>query len=65
MKFAVPPKDRAKVAGISGGTVVGELNVTEVGRPHDIAAPATIGDIADFKVGLDALGDAQDAKRKG
>jgi hypothetical protein len=65
MKFAVPQKDRAKVAGISGGTVVGELNVTEVGRPHDIAAPATIGDIADFKVGLDALGDAQDAKRKG
>jgi hypothetical protein len=65
MKFAVPKAERAKVAGISGGTVVGDLNITEVGKPHEIAAPATVGDIADFKVGLDALGDAQDAKRKG
>jgi hypothetical protein len=63
MTFAVPKADRAKVAGISGGTVVGDLNVTELGKRHAIAAPATMGDIADFKVGLDALGDAQDAKR--
>jgi hypothetical protein len=65
MRFEVPPKDRAKVAGIAGGTVVGELNITEVGRPHEIAEPATIGKIADFRVGIDAVGDAQDAKRRG
>jgi hypothetical protein len=65
MTFAVPQGDRATVAGISGGTVVGELNITEVGKPHTIARPATVGDIADFKIGLDALGDAQDAKRGG
>ncbi len=65
MTFAVPKAQRAKVAGISGGTVVGELNITEVGRAHDIAAPATIGSIDDFRIGLDALGDAQDEKRAG
>jgi hypothetical protein len=63
MTFTVPPADRAKVAGISGGTVSAELNVTEVGRAHHIAKPATIGSFADFRLGLDALGDAQDAKR--
>lgn len=65
MTFAVPAKDRSKVAGISGGTVVGELNITEVGKPHDIAAPATVGSIDDFRIGLDAVGDAQDAARGG
>jgi hypothetical protein len=65
MRFTVPRKDRAKVAGISGGTVTGELNVSEVGRPHPIAKPQTVGDIADFKVGIDAVGDAQDAERGG
>lgn len=64
MTFAVPAKDRAKVAGISGGRVVGELNVTEVGRPHTISKPATVGSIDDFRVGIDAVGDAQDAKRR-
>ena len=38
-----------------------QLNVTQVGRRQRIAAPATIGPFADFAVGLDALGDAQDA----
>jgi hypothetical protein len=65
MTFAVPKADRAKVAGISKGKVVGELNVTEVGKPHAIAAPATVGSFGDFQVGLDALGDAQDAKSGG
>ena len=65
MRFTVPRKDRAKVAGISGGTVVGELDITEVGRPHAIAKPTTIGKIADFRVGIDAVGDDQDAKRNG
>jgi hypothetical protein len=63
MTFAVPVKDRAKVAGISGGTVVGELNVTEVGRPQEISKPSTIGSIDDFRIGIDAVGDAQVAKR--
>jgi hypothetical protein len=65
MRFRVPASERAKLAGISGGTVNGELDVSEVGRPHPIAKPQTIGDIADFKVGIDAVGDAQDAERTG
>jgi hypothetical protein len=65
MTFAVPRAERAKVAGISGGTVVGRVDVTGVGRPHAIPVPATIGSIDDFRIGIDALGDAQDAKRGG
>jgi hypothetical protein len=62
MTFAVPEADRAKVAGITKGKVVAEVNVTEVGKPHRIAAPATVGSFGDFQIGLDALGDAQDAR---
>ena len=65
MTFEVPAADRARVAGIAGGTVTGRVDVTEVGRPHPIAEPATIGDFADFRVGIDAVGDAQDATRGG
>lgn len=59
MKFTIPKADRAKVGGISGGTVVGELNVTEVGRPQRISAPASTGAFRDFQAGVDAVGDAQ------
>lgn len=62
MTFAVPKADRAKVAGISRGTVVGELHVSDVGRSQKIPAPATTGPIEDFKIGVDAVGDAQEAK---
>jgi hypothetical protein len=65
LMFKVPAAERAKVAGISGGTVSGQVDVSEVGRPHPIAKPATIGDIADFRVGIDAVGEAQDATRGG
>ncbi len=59
MKFTIPKADRAKIGGLSGGTVVGELNVTEVGRPQKISAPASIGSFPDFQLGVDAVGDAQ------
>ncbi len=62
MTFAVPKARRAAVAGITRGRVVGELNVTQVGRRQRIAAPAQIGPFADFAVGLDALGDARDGR---
>lgn len=60
MRFAVPKADRIKLGGISAGTVVGELHVTDVGRPQRIGAPATTGSFADFQAGIDAVGDAQD-----
>lgn len=63
MTFAVPAADRAKVAGIASGTVEAQLDVTKVGQRQTIKAPATLGPIGDFKVGVDALGDAQDAQR--
>ena len=61
--FAVAKSDRRAVGGISAATITGALNVTDVGTPQRIAKPQTIGAFADFKAGLDALGDAQDAKR--
>jgi hypothetical protein len=63
MTFVVPQAKRAAVGGINGGTVTARLDVTQVGRRQRIAAPATLGRFADFAVGLDALGDAQDAQR--
>ena len=62
MTFVVPRAKQAAVGGITRGTVVGRLEVTQVGRRQRIAAPASIGPFADFAVGLDALGDAQDAR---
>jgi hypothetical protein len=59
MKFAVSKADRAKLGGISAGTIVGELDVTGVGKPQRISAPATTGSFADFQAGIDALGEAQ------
>lgn len=60
MTFTVPKADRAKVGGISGGKVVGLLNVTEVGKPQTISAPTSRGSFADFELALDALGDARE-----
>jgi hypothetical protein len=60
MRFAVRKADRAKLGGVSSGTIVGELHVTAVGRPQRINAPATTGSFADFQAGVDAVGDAQD-----
>jgi hypothetical protein len=65
MTFVVPRAKRAAVGGISGGTVEGRLNVTQVGRRQRIAAPAKLGPFADFAVGLEALGESQDASRGG
>jgi hypothetical protein len=61
MEFVVPRSRRAAVGGITGGHVAAQVNVTRVGKPQRIAAPAQIGPFADFAIGLDALGDAQDA----
>jgi hypothetical protein len=60
MDFVVAKSRQAAVGGITGGHVAAELNVTQVGKRQRIAAPATLGPFADFAVGLDALGDAQD-----
>jgi hypothetical protein len=62
MTFVVPKARQAAVGGITRGRVVAELNVTKVGRRQRIVAPATLGPFADFAVGLDALGDAQDGR---
>ena len=59
MKFTVAKPDRARIGGISGGTVTGELNISEVGRPQRISAPAATGSFSDFQLGVDAVGDAR------
>jgi hypothetical protein len=62
MRFKTSPADRRKLGGISGGMVVARLMVTEAGKPQEISAPARVGPFADFKLALDALGDAQESK---
>jgi len=62
MTLTVPKADRRKVGGITGGKVVGLLNVTEVGRPQTISAPESTGSFADFELALDALGDSQEGR---
>ena len=60
LKFVIPKRDRARLGGLSSGTVVGLLKVTEVGEPQEISAPQDIRPFADFELALDALGDAQE-----
>lgn len=59
MKFTVPKADRKALGGISGGTIVGKLNVTEVGKRQQINAPQTVAPFAQLKLAIDALGDAR------
>ncbi len=59
MKFTVPQGDRAALGGISGGTAVGRLNVTEVGKPQQIDPPETVAPFAQLALAIDALGDAR------
>ncbi len=59
LKFTVPGAQRASLGGLRGGTVTGDLHVTEVGRPQKIGKPASLGSYADFQLGLDALADAR------
>jgi hypothetical protein len=65
MAFTIPQAQRSTLSGISGGMVIARLMVSEVGKPQTISAPAKVGSFANFKLALDALGDAQDAKGGG
>jgi hypothetical protein len=62
MKVSVPKAKQAKLGGITGATVTGSLTVTQVGKPRKVSVPAQVGSYADFRLALDALGDAQEAK---
>jgi len=59
MRFVVAKADRNKLGGLSGGTVKGRLSVTDVGEPQDIEPPTEVGSYEDFKLAIDALGDAR------
>jgi hypothetical protein len=58
-KFTVPTADRGALGGISGGTIIGRLDMTEVGRPQRINAPKTVAPFADPALAIDGLGDAR------
>lgn len=62
LTFAIPKADRAQVGGISSGKIVAELNVSEVGKPQRIRPPETLRPYAEFELGIDALGDARQAR---
>ncbi len=58
MRFTVAKGDRAGLGGITGGTVVGKLTVTDVGEPQQIKPPETVSPYSDFALALDALAEA-------
>jgi hypothetical protein len=60
MTFSVPKADRKALGGISGGTISGNLHVTEIGRPQQIHAPQTVAPFAQLALAIDALGDARE-----
>jgi hypothetical protein len=62
MRFAIRKGDRAKLGGITGGSAVARLMVTEVGKPQTITAPTKLGSFEDFKAAIDALGEANESK---
>jgi hypothetical protein len=62
LKFSVPKAYRPALGGLSGGVVKGHTSTTEVGKPQKIKIPTELGSYADFKLALDALGDAQESK---
>lgn len=58
MRFSVAKADRAALGGITGGTVVGKLTVTDVGKPQHIKPPETVSPYSNFALALDALAEA-------
>lgn len=59
MRFKVAKGDQTALSGITGGTIVGRLTVTEVGKRQHINPPQTVAPYADFALALDALAEAQ------
>lgn len=58
MRFKVAKADQAALGGITGGKVVGRLNVTDIGKPQKIRPPQTVSPYAEFALALDALAEA-------
>jgi hypothetical protein len=61
MRFATARADRSALGGITGGSVVAKLDVTDVGKPQKIDPPANVGSFADFRLAIAALDEAQEA----
>ena len=59
MTFKIARADRARLGGITGGTLTAEMFITEVGKPQEIDAPKTVQPFSQLKLALDALAEAQ------
>jgi hypothetical protein len=62
--FRIPRARRREVGGIAAATVVAQMQVSDVGTPQSFAAPATLEPFSNLALGLDALGDFEDGKRR-
>jgi hypothetical protein len=62
LKFSVPKAYRSALGGLKSGVVKGHTTTTDVGEPQTIKAPTELGSYEEFKLALDALGDAQESK---
>lgn len=62
----VAPRDRKLVFGASSATLDATVNVSEVGDPQEISAPAQLGSYADLRLSLSALAEAsrREARRE-
>ncbi len=59
LTFAIAKADRPALGGISSGTVVGMLDVSEIGTPQRIAEPRSLRPFSDFELALDVIGDTR------
>ncbi len=54
----VAPRDRDLLFGATGATLQATINISEVGEPQEISAPAALGRYADLRLSLAALAEA-------
>lgn len=56
--LVVAPRDRKLLGGIRSAKAVADFNISEVGEPQHITAPAQLGSYSDLQITLDALADS-------
>ena len=64
-ELVVAERDRQLLGGVTGATVDGVINVTEIGEPQKISAPTQLGSYSALQLSLSALGESVRNKIRG
>ncbi len=62
-RLVVAQRDRKVLGGVTGATLDAVIDISEVGEPHDVSAPAQLGSYSALQLSLDALGEAARKQR--